>query len=704
MYTQDRMGTNPSNQLTEMGVKHMRNTVWVSLSLVCLLSLAVPSLAQTSTRIRLAVMDFSAPSGASDRGYADSSRKGWGDPGRMMSELLTTHFAKSGRFDVVERARLYQVLNEKQIQAGTGILGEQARTIGQQLALSAIVTGGYAPNAYGYEVSARVVSVADGSILATENVLVPTDSAWMDQSMAILAGKLSAPWSKERGYVLDVFLESDKLPLLMIDLGTAQGASLGRQVEVSTAGDPIIHPVTKEILGTRDVPLATAQIIKADKEYSYARVMDRTGVISTPVKADRDGIDLGIERLQRVKLTDARSDVIGDADMSVLSVVKPVQINSDIPDAKLLVDGRPTPLNGGSTSVRMAAGTHLVELQVGQLLLSREVTVTRAGPRPKDIAFRQASLISAVAVKPPDTSQPVAGATIVARTVPELTAQDQKADEKLLSMLPKPQVIDEQLRAARDQSVTSVFEAGLKALRFGYAKGNRSYLSIAATRFSDVVRLAPEVALGHFNLGLAKFYLDNIEEARIAFDQAVKLDKSLEEDVPLLWWEDFSTLPGTNYIQPMGSSPAWGVTDGLLWYKGQDKDGLVLKCWHPGKQWSEQNTAVEVRFRMVSQKPGLLLVSRFRGDSWISAGLGPEAAYIGQAGPSRSIAAKPIQLAQGWHTARFETVGETARLYLDGELLLDGHQVPLWQGLCDVGIGNCTAGEMLVDWVLVTRL
>jgi hypothetical protein len=683
----------------------MRNTIWLSLTVICLISVAVPSLAQTPVRIRLAVMDFSAPSGVSDRGYADSSRKGWGDPGRMMSELLTTHFAKSGRFDVVERARLYQVLNEKQIQAGAGILGEQARAIGQELALSAIVTGGYAPNAYGYEVSARVVSVTDGSILATENALVPADSAWMDQSMAILAGKLSAPWSRERGYVLDVFLESDKLPLLMIDLGTAQGASQGRQVEVSTAGDPIIHPVTREILGTRDVPLATAQIIKADKEYSYARVMDRTGVISTPVKADGEGIDLGIERMQRVKLTDARSDVVGDADMSVLSVVKPVQITSDIPEAKLLVDGRPTPLNDGSASVRMAAGTHLVELQVGQLLLSREITVTGTGIRPREIAFRRADLTAAVAIKPPETAQPVAGTTMVARTAPEMTAQDQKADEKLLSMLPKPQVIDEQLRAARDQSVTSIFEAGLKALRFGYSKGNRSYLSIAAARFGDVVRLAPEVALGHFNLGLAKFYLDNLDEAKISFDEAVKLDKSLEEDVPLLWWESFNTLPGKDHLQPMGSSPTWGVTDdGLLWYKGQAKDGLVMKCWNPGKQWSEQDTAIELRFRMVSPNASLLLASRFSGDRWVSAGLGPEAAYIGQVSPNRSIAAKPVSLGQVWHTTRFETVGDTARLYLDGELLLEGHQVPLWQGLCDVGIGNCVAGEMLVDWVLVTRL
>lgn len=271
------------------------------------------------TRTRLAIMDFSPPSAAADRGYDDSSRKVWGDPGRMMSELLTTHLVKSGRFDVVERARLYQLLNEQKIPTGLGILGEQAKRIGAELGVQAIIVGSYQRSAYGYEVTARVISVADGSAMTAENALVPVDAAWMDQSLAILAGKLSAPWSKERGYVLDVFLEPDKLPLLMLDLGTAQGARVGRQVEISTAGDPIIHPVTKEILGTRDIPLATASIIKTDKEFSYARIMYRTGVVSTPVSTDGEGIDLGIERLQRVCLTDVQSDFEVNSDMSILS-------------------------------------------------------------------------------------------------------------------------------------------------------------------------------------------------------------------------------------------------------------------------------------------------------------------------------------------------------------------------------------------------
>lgn len=675
----------------------MCNFLLHSLAVISLLATAFPSLAQTS-RLRLAIMDFSAPSPSSDRGYADSSRKLWGDPGRMMSELLTTHLVKSGRFDVVERARLYQLLNEKQIVTGTAILGEQAKAVGQELGVQAIVAGGYAPSAYGYEVSARVVSVGDGSIMTTENALIPADPAWMDQSMGILAAKLAAPWSKDRGYVLDVFLESGRLPLLMIDLGTAQGARVGRQLEVSTAGDQIIHPVTREVLGTRDVPLATAQIIKTEKEYSYARVTDRTGVISTPVRQNDEGIDLGIERMQRVKLTDVQSDVVADADMSVLSVMKYVEIRSDIPDAKLLVDGKPVTLSNNSASVRMAAGTHLVELQVGQVLLSREVTVTRREVRPKEVAFREADLASAVSIEPPETTPPAQATTMVARTAPEMTDEDRKLDEKLLSMLPRPEVIDEQLRAARDDAVIGTFEAGLRALRYGYTKGRRSYLSIAAARFDEVVRLAPDLALGHFNLGLAKFYLDNFGDAKSAFGRAVALDKSLNEDVPLLWWDDFQT-----------------VGSGVFQYRKGTSAGMLL-C-DPADPYKVRDVVATFRFRFVTPRPdsagfaGMGTAQRQGPDGCVHCGItsGGGSCYLSVI-PQSDLRRQYIMVGNGstnvgggWHVAEHVVVGSTHSLYIDGRLMCktEDERSMGWAGHSRISFWGDTPIDL--DWVLVTR-
>lgn len=68
-------------------------------------------------------------------------------------------------------------------------------------------------------------------------------------------------------------------------------------------------------------------------------------MISTPVRMDDEGIDIGIERMQRCQLLDEMSDVMPDTDLSILSVMSYVQIFSDIPDAKLLVDGKATPLS-----------------------------------------------------------------------------------------------------------------------------------------------------------------------------------------------------------------------------------------------------------------------------------------------------------------------------------------------------------------------
>lgn len=672
----------------------MRNLLLLSLAVICLLIVIVPSFSQT-TRPRLAVMDFSTPSPSTDRGYADSSRRFWGDPGRMMSELLTTHFAKSGRFDVVERARLYQLLNEKRINAGAGLLGEQAKLIGSELGVQAIVVGGYSPSAYGYEVSARVVSVTDGSIMTTENALIPADPAWMDQSMAILAAKLSAPWSKDRGYVLDVFLEQDKLPLLMIDLGTAQGARVGRELEVSTVGDPIIHPVTHENLGTRDVLLATAAIVQTQKEFSYARVMDRAGVTSGPVKADGEGIDLGIERMQRVKLLDETTDA-ADGDLSVLSVMKYVEIRSDIPEAKLLVDGKPTPLSNNSASVRLGAGTHLVELQVGQLLLSREITVTKQTVRPKEIAFKKADLASAVAIKPPEATPPGQGVTAIARTAPEMTPEDRKADERLLAMLPTPEVIDEQLRAARDETVISTFEAGLRALRFGYARGNRSYLSIAAVRFGDVVRLAPDLALGHFNLGLAKFYLDYLDDAKAAFDQAVTLDESLRESVPLLWWEDFLTQPGGTLQITTGPSGGWDLAPrqaprrdvvAKIRFRFLRRDVGDANTYFGFNLRVADNRAVTSLVTFGGEYVGLLVHEDLRGN--VQRGLaGQRHTWIGP----------------GWHVLEHVARDDEHMLAIDGRVLADCHDAASsdWVGK-SLLYYNVANNPLEFDWVMVTR-
>ncbi len=534
---------------------------------------------------------------------------------------------------------------------------------------------------------------------------MPVDAAWMDQSLAILAGKLSAPWPKKPGYVLDVFLDPDKLPLLMIDLGTAQGARVGRQVEISTAGDPIVHPVTKEILGTRDIPLATASIIKTDKEFSYARVVDRTGVVPTPVKTDSDGIDLGIERMQRVCLTDVQSDFAADAGMSILSVMKYVPIRSDIPDATLRVDWKDVTLSGGSASVRMAAGTHLVKLQVRQSLLSREVTVTKSGVRPKQVAFQKADLASAVAIKPPDTAPPAQLQAVSVRTEPELAAGDEKTvDQKLMALLPKPDEIDRQLREAKDQHVIDVFDVGLRSLRLGYARGSRSYLSIAASQFAEFTRLAPELALGYFNLGLARFYLDQLDDTQAAFQQAVKLDKSLQEDVPLLWWERFNAIPDDARTRSgKAVRYRWSVTnDGHLSYASEEqKVGKCIILSDGTDYWTASNTVTEIRFRFVRGNCNLGLYARGQSDpqvitSMYSVGeIGITELNSQPDGNPKSQRVRRPPPGNGWHIARLELDGAEARLYVDGSMV---NEIALTQtGSGWQSIGLMGDGEQLLD-------
>jgi hypothetical protein len=296
---------------------------------------------------------------------------------------------------------------------------------------------------------------------------------------------------------------------------------------------------------------------------------------------------------------------------------------------------------------------------------------------------------------------------VTVRTEPELAAGDEKtADQKLMALLPKPDEIDRQLREAKDQHVIDVFDVGLRSLRLGYARGSRSYLSIAASRFAEVTRLAPELALGYFNLGLARFYLDQLDDAQAAFQQAVKLDKSLQEDVPLLWWEDFREMPDSRRVTLTHQQGKWDTTsDGMLRYVGPENValGMCLALKNVETPWQAEDTCTTVRFRLESTS-NITLGAR-RGGSYVLLGITPFSLSVGyfvSGEPGRTLAGKTgLTLGTGWHVVDFIVQGQQVRGFVDGTLLIEAVAPDAQPGGGDLWCAHL--GQALVDWVLVTR-
>ena len=728
-----------------------------ALGLCFLVSLASAALAAQDQPVRLAVMDFSPPS------YWTPALGHYAYPnlGGTISELLTTHLVRAGTCEVVERSRLQQLLNERSIPSGRAVLDEQARDIGRELKVDAIVVGSFAPGAYSVEVTARTVAVRDGAILAAESIGLHWNPNDRDSELTALAAKLLRPWNKGRGLVLDVFDDGDKQPLLMLDLGTAQGCEKGTRVEILTSGDPVIHPVTHQMLGTRDVRVGDAAVVQSDKDFAYARVFSKEP-------------DCRFERMTKVRLTGEEIDLSRiDADLSVLNARADVKVSTDIAGAQILVDGRPTKLEKQAAQVPLQAGSHLVELALSGFSTGRTVTVSKKGAEPPEVAFRGSEMLGKVAIFLPfpitevhldgqpqegdplkEIEQVFAGqhALIIPNLVVEgkperATAQlriEVKAGETLtISSLegmkgkvvaqrpdeakpvieaanpgvsvPTNETFVNQLVAAIDASkqatderTATLFLQGADLLKRGLRRNQIRSFRLAQPILLQVTQLDPTFALGQFALGLSYFYAYDFGAAKTAFDEAIRLDGSLEPVCPLLWWEDFHRLPSDSRVSAFASDWRWHVRqEGGICYQGGEDKGLVLSLSQPQSPWKASDSRTVVRFRVVGNGNRLGLFARF-GDGSVYTTLDVPTGVVwirteGHRGqPNIAVVQGRRSLAPAWHTAEFVAVGRSLETYLDGVRLVTGTVADVWDGPGALSMSG--TGEMIVDWVLVSRL
>ena len=115
----------------------------------------------------VAISDFEA-AGGSDCGFHD-----------FVGETLTTRLVNSARFRAVaERRLLTKVLKEHSLQSGTFLVNPASRkTVGRLLGADAIVAGVFADMGDAVSISARLIDVETGSVLAATQVSMPRDAS-----------------------------------------------------------------------------------------------------------------------------------------------------------------------------------------------------------------------------------------------------------------------------------------------------------------------------------------------------------------------------------------------------------------------------------------------------------------------------------------------------------------------------------------------
>ena len=101
--------------------------------LLVLMGLIFVNPAFASNKKRIAVIDFSDE--------AVGQHSGWHNPGHGMADMLVTVLTKSGKFTMIERQKLDQIMKEQNLGMSGAINAQTAAKVGQLLGVQYIVTG-----------------------------------------------------------------------------------------------------------------------------------------------------------------------------------------------------------------------------------------------------------------------------------------------------------------------------------------------------------------------------------------------------------------------------------------------------------------------------------------------------------------------------------------------------------------------------------
>ncbi|MBF0224140.1 MAG: hypothetical protein HQK76_01680 [Desulfobacterales bacterium] len=223
-------------------------------------------------KIKLAVMNFQIE-GQSDK---QTDKKDFESLSKIIPEWLVTGLVKKGRFDVIERSRLEDVIKEQSVGLG-GMMGiddisRNASEIGRVLGAKSIVTGTVIllPNII--EINARIINVDDSSILMAESVRCDELSK-LRSICDELTDKIVAAFPLE-GYIVQRYEN-----IVVIDLGSAVGVKQGAKFIVFKEGAVIKHPKTGQVLDIEKIDLGNIEIKKISDKLS-------TGIILSEKYAD----------------------------------------------------------------------------------------------------------------------------------------------------------------------------------------------------------------------------------------------------------------------------------------------------------------------------------------------------------------------------------------------------------------------------------
>jgi curli biogenesis system outer membrane secretion channel CsgG len=278
---------------------------------------------QPQGRLRIAVLDFD---------YASTGADYWwySNPGAAqgVSDLLTNKLVNSGRFTVIERSRIADVLAEQNLGAAGRIDPGTAAQVGRILGVDAVVIGsvtrfnldeqGGGGSILGFggggsrrtaevQLTARIVNTTTAEIVATAegsgsesqgtaNVSISIFgsggssannddellSGAADEAVTQLADQLTNTASRLAAMpatvpVIDATVADVAGGTVIINRGTQDGFRTGMTLSIERVDREVLDPQTGEVLRTVTTPIGQIELTEVDARSGVGRIVNGSG-------------------------------------------------------------------------------------------------------------------------------------------------------------------------------------------------------------------------------------------------------------------------------------------------------------------------------------------------------------------------------------------------------------------------------------------
>ena len=188
--------------------------------------------------------------------------------GKIAAQWLTTAFVNQGRFDVIERQALQEVIEEQQLGSSGVIDVGTAAQLGRVLGATYIVTGAVISHKQGIDLNVKIIETESATIKVADRLAASSVGAMSNKIGPFVAQLVSK-------FPLRGFIIHQKGETFILDVGKFGGAKAGMKFEVYREGEIIKHPISGEILGVEKIPTGKLEVTEVQEKLSFARVIEQ---------------------------------------------------------------------------------------------------------------------------------------------------------------------------------------------------------------------------------------------------------------------------------------------------------------------------------------------------------------------------------------------------------------------------------------------